>query len=406
MRVSTFQFYQTNALNIGRKASELNAQSPYISEGKRVLTAKDDPVANGTITGINSELFKIDQYNRNIDTAKSSNSRSETAFSSIEALLMRTQTLALQANNGANSQSDMLSIAIELKGAYDELVSQANARDESGNYIFAGYQVDRQPFLAAADGSVVYQGDYGERQVQVSGGVFVSTSQSGEDIFLKAPNAIGDFAATYGTNAGGLRVNKAEIVLPGSYDSTGVPPDYAFTFTDVDSNGVMELTVTDASAATVYSTATYSPGQTVAFNGVEVVVDGNPLPGDTFSLTPKQDSSIFENFQRLISWVENSQISGTQTQNQVDYDEILSQLNSDLTHITTRRAEVGSRLNTLERQSNLNDDLALTLDESKSKLEDLDYATAVSDFEQAKVALQASQQTFTQLQGLTLFDYL
>lgn len=406
MRVSTFQFYQTSALNIGRKSSEVNGISPYLSEGKRVLTAKDDPVANGTISGLNEELVRITQYNSNIDSAKSSNSRGETAFASIEELLMRAQTLAIQANKGTNSQDDMKAIAIELRGAFDELVSQSNARDESGNYIFAGYQVDKQPFLAAADGSVSYHGDFGERRVQVSGGVYVATSQAGDAVFLKAPNAVGDFAASYATNSGGVRVSRAEIVLPGSYDSAGVPPDYNFSFTDADSNGVMELTVLDGNGATAYSTAAYTPGQTVAFNGIEVVVDGNPLPGDNFSLAPKQESSIFENFQRLISWVENSKISGTHSQNQVDYSDILAQLNSNLIHVTTRRAEVGSRLNTLERQANLNDDLSLTLNESKGKLEDLDYAKAVADFEQAKLALQASQQTFTQLRDLSLFNYL
>ena len=406
MRVSTFQFYQTNALNIGRKSSEMNGMSPYMSEGKRILTAKDDPVANGTISGLNEELVRITQYNSNIDSAKASNSRSETAFSSIETLLMRVQTLALQANSGANSQNDMNAIAMELRGAYEELVSQANSRDESGNYIFAGYQVDKQPFLSAADGSVSYQGDYGERRLQVSGGVYVATSQAGDAVFLNAPNAIGDFGASYASNDGGVRVSRAEIVQPGSYDSAGFPPDYGFAFTDADADGVMELTVTDGNGASVYTTTSYSPGQTVAFNGIEVVVDGNPLPGDSFSLAPKQESSIFENIQRLISWVENSKVSGTTEQNQVDYDDILSQLNRDLIHITTRRAEVGSRLNTLMRQEDLNADLTLTLTESKGKLEDLDYAKAVADFEQAKLALQASQQRFMQLRDLSLFNYL
>lgn len=406
MRVSTFQFYQTNSANIGRKAAELTAQSPYISDGKRVLTAKDDPVANGTISGIKEELVRLEQYNRNIDSAEASNALGETVFASVENLLMRVQVLAIEANNGANSQDDMLAIATELKGAYDELVSLANTRDESGNYIFAGYQTDKQPFLVGGDGSVSYQGDYGERRLQVGGGVYVATSQAGDSIFLKAPNAIGDFLPSYASNAGGISVRKAEIVNPGSYNAVGVPPDYNFSFTDADSNGVMELTVTDSTSTTVFSTAAYTPGQTIAFNGIEVSLDGNPLPGDSLSLTPGQEVSIFETMQSLIGWVETSRVSGTREQNGVNYGQYLSQLNASLTHITTRRAEVGSRLNTLERQTNLNDDLALTLNESKGKLEDLDYAKAVAEFEQAKLALQASQQTFTQLQGLTLFNYL
>lgn len=406
MRVSTFQFYQTSANNIGRKAAELTAQSPYISDGKRVLTAKDDPVANGTISGLKEELARMEQYNRNIDSAEAANVLGETVFASAEDLLSRFKVLALNANSGVNSDKDMQAIAAEMRGAYEQLVSLANARDESGNYIFAGYQTDRQPFLMGADGSVTYQGDYGERQVQIGAGVYAATSQPGDAVFLKVPNAIGDFLPTYATNTGGIAVRRAEIVNPGSYDAAGVPPDYNFSFTDADSNGVMELTVTDSTSTTVFSTAAYTPGQIIAFNGIEVSIDGNPLPGDGLSLAPGQEVSVFDTMQGMIDWVENSRTSGTLQQNAVDYAQLLEQIDSSITHFTSKRSVVGSRLNVLERQFNLHEDLKLTLNESKGALEDLDYAAAVAEFEKAKLALQASQQTFTQLQGLSLFNYL
>jgi len=41
-----------------------------------------------------------------------------------------------------------------------------------------------------------------------------------------------------------------------------------------------------------------------------------------------------------------------------------------------------------------------------SNTEDLDLAEAVSRFEQEMVALQAAQQTFNMVQGLSLFNYL
>jgi flagellar hook-associated protein 3 FlgL len=48
----------------------------------------------------------------------------------------------------------------------------------------------------------------------------------------------------------------------------------------------------------------------------------------------------------------------------------------------------------------------LYLTSGKSSIEDLDFAKAISAFEQSKIALQAAQQTFTQVQGLTLFNYI
>jgi flagellar hook-associated protein 3 FlgL len=48
----------------------------------------------------------------------------------------------------------------------------------------------------------------------------------------------------------------------------------------------------------------------------------------------------------------------------------------------------------------------LNIVSGKSAIEDLDFAKAISEFEQSKIALQASQQAFSKVQGLTLFNYI
>lgn len=84
----------------------------------------------------------------------------------------------------------------------------------------------------------------------------------------------------------------------------------------------------------------------------------------------------------------------------------LSRLDSALDNVLDTRASIGARINTIENQKNANDSFSLQLEETRSDLEDLDYAEAVSRFEQQLLALQASQQTFIKVQGLSLFNYL
>jgi len=84
----------------------------------------------------------------------------------------------------------------------------------------------------------------------------------------------------------------------------------------------------------------------------------------------------------------------------------LTRLDSALDSIMDTRVSVGARLNTIESQKDANDSFSLLLQENRSILEDLDYAEAVSRFEQQLLALQASQQTFVKVQGLSLFNYL
>lgn len=84
----------------------------------------------------------------------------------------------------------------------------------------------------------------------------------------------------------------------------------------------------------------------------------------------------------------------------------LTRMDSALQELSTVRASAGSRLNAIESQRSMNDSFVLSLQENRSSLADLDFAEAIVRFEQQLLVMQASQQTFVQLQGLSLFNYL
>ena len=84
----------------------------------------------------------------------------------------------------------------------------------------------------------------------------------------------------------------------------------------------------------------------------------------------------------------------------------LTRLDSALDDVLTVRATVGSRHNAIDAQKSMNDSFNFILKENLSSLEDLDYAEAVSRFERQSLALQAAQQTFVKIEGLSLFNYL
>ena len=75
-------------------------------------------------------------------------------------------------------------------------------------------------------------------------------------------------------------------------------------------------------------------------------------------------------------------------------------------HVLDFRAKAGARLNTIETQSTVNDDFILSMKTARSEVEDLDFPEAVSLFQQQLLALQAAQQSFSKVQGLSLFNFL
>ena len=87
-------------------------------------------------------------------------------------------------------------------------------------------------------------------------------------------------------------------------------------------------------------------------------------------------------------------------------DTILTRLDSAIDSMANTRASIGARMNAIEGQRNSNDSFSLLMQENRSELEDLDYAEAVSRFEQQLLALQASQQSFVKIKGLSLFNYI
>jgi flagellar hook-associated protein 3 FlgL len=84
----------------------------------------------------------------------------------------------------------------------------------------------------------------------------------------------------------------------------------------------------------------------------------------------------------------------------------LAQIDRAMEHLVGFRATAGARLNALESQQAINEDLLLQLEVTRSGIEDLDYAEAASRLSQESITLQAAQQAFVKVQNLNLFNFL
>lgn len=87
-------------------------------------------------------------------------------------------------------------------------------------------------------------------------------------------------------------------------------------------------------------------------------------------------------------------------------DNALTDLDGALGEILNTRAAIGARVNAIEEQKSANEAFDVAVNQVRSSLEDLDYAEAISRFNQQLTALQASQQSFLKIQDLSLFNFL
>jgi flagellar hook-associated protein 3 FlgL len=86
--------------------------------------------------------------------------------------------------------------------------------------------------------------------------------------------------------------------------------------------------------------------------------------------------------------------------------EALSDIDTALGGLLNLRAKVGARMNAIDDQKDANDAFDLAVTTVRSALEDLDYAEAISRFNQQLTALQAAQQSFIKIQDMSLFNFM
>ncbi|MBX9631654.1 MAG: flagellar hook-associated protein FlgL [Burkholderiales bacterium] len=434
MRVSTTTVFEQGIFNIQRAQAQLVKQQEQISTGRRVLSPADDPVAAARALEVTQSKEITEQYARNGDAATAAIGLEENALARYTALLQDVRTLTVNAGDGALTPTDLKSIATELRARYTELIGIANSTDGNGLYLFSGYQGSTQPFTENAPGVVAYNGDQGQRLIQIGATRQVAISDAGSDVFQRIRTGNGVFATTATTtNTGGGIVSEGVVRNRAAWDAatnpqnfevrffvdnTAVPPQTTYDIVDTVNN--LSLTTGAAPAAGPYL-RTYQSGGTISFArqappdinatafdyGIEMSVTGQPASGDTFTIAPSANQDIFATLDQLITAIETG--GGGMTANTALANALNTALNNFDNAIDvslTVTASVGARAKEIQTGQANADDLTLQYETTLSGLTNLDYAKAISELTFNQVSLEAAQQSFVRIQGLSLFNFL
>ncbi|MCC5863309.1 MAG: flagellar hook-associated protein FlgL [Gammaproteobacteria bacterium] len=397
MRISTAQVFSGGISAIQRQQGELANVQRQLATGRRILSPSDDPGGAVQALKLRERVAQLQQYDRNATLATNRLQLQETVLTQMGESLQRVRELTVQAANGAQTNESRAAIAREIRQLSEGLLDQANTRDASGEYVFAGYRSGNRPFVRDASGAVEYLGDGGQRRVALSPDRTVAVGDSGLS-WMNIPFGNGVFRATpEETNAGTARVNVAEVTDPTAIVGTTL----TLTFDTPES-----WTLTDPSGAAV-ATGSYTAEAAIEYAGRRIVLSGTPEAGDSFTLGPAGAGSLFEMVDRLATTLEtprNTAAGGALRDQAITA--ALEDMDQALGRVLELRTSVGARLNTIDSQLAVNDDQKLQLQTALSEVEDLDFAEAISRFNLQQVALQAAQQTYVQLGRLSLFDYL
>ncbi|MCB1955027.1 MAG: flagellar hook-associated protein FlgL [Rhodocyclaceae bacterium] len=301
MRVTTSLIYDKGIGAIQDQQSKLLQLQQQVATGRKAVTPADDPISTARALEVSGSKKLNEQFQTNQGYAKDALGLVENKLDGVKNLITYIREQAVAAGNATYSQSERDSVATDLRSRFDALLAIANSQDGTGEYVFSGFKGDTQPFSGSLAG-VTYNGDQGERTLQVSASRILPVSNSGDEVFMK---------------------------VPGSSNSLF---------------GVISSLITDLE---------------------------NPAA----------------NMPNAVSTA-------------------LTDLDSSLDNVLRVQASIGSRVNEVEALETISADLDTQYAQTISRLEDVDYAEAISDLTLEQTFLQAAQQSFLRVANLSLFNFL
>jgi flagellar hook-associated protein 3 FlgL len=402
MRISTNMLYQKSTTNLQKTTERLDKASEQLSTGEKFSSAGQDPIGMAQKISLSSKIESFQQYNSNGNLLDSNLTLEGTVLSSSTTTLQSAYTLVQKAMNGSMSTSDKASIASELTQLRDQLYDQMNSKNADGEYIFGGNQSQTQPFLLDSSGTYQFQGDTGQRLVQVAPSVQIAANDSGLTVFQSVPTRRTATANTSNLTLEVKAQSEYNDFFRNSYDfNTAANNVYTINTT---AGSPDQYTLTDSSGTTL-QTGTYTQGSAFTFNGLSLKMDvAAGGAAQTFTLDPPTNDNVLNTLTSMIAGLKDSSLSDDDFSTLVADSEV--HIQNALDRIDMTQGAIGGRQNNLSQILDSNTALSTISQDARANVSEVDMYEAISTVTQEQNALSAAQQAFTKVTKSTLFDYL
>jgi len=187
MRAVESNWYRNFLNNLSLTKGRYDEAITRVTSGKKLNKLSDNPADLAYVLGLRGKVEQIDQFDKNINTAKSLLTAGESAMNSIQNSLYRVITLAEQGASETSSPEGREIIAQEIDQIRDSILNYANT-EVMGKYIFAGSSNDSIPFEkdpteVPTPDDIIYNGDGEVVEIQADFSIRVPTNIPGNEVF-------------------------------------------------------------------------------------------------------------------------------------------------------------------------------------------------------------------------------
>lgn len=176
---------------LSRSQQEQQVAIQQLSSGRKASKPSDDPSAMADVTQLHRREMQTDEFLQSISSVREFLSTADSTLNSVVHGLDRAVTLGVEGATDTQSSSNRKSLAQDVRGIQDQLLSLANTSFRGG-YIFAGTATQAAPFVedAAVPSGVRYDGNSQVDKIEIGDRRQIASGLSGDHIFSAAGNDV------------------------------------------------------------------------------------------------------------------------------------------------------------------------------------------------------------------------
>lgn len=409
MRISSSQYFNMNVASMSDQQSTLASMYQQISSGKRILTASDDPLGAAQAVQLTLKSGALAQYSTNQTTALSSLQQEDSTLSNVSNVIQSIQTQIVHAGDGSLTDSDRSAVATAIQGLRDQLFGLANTTDSDGNYIFSGLKGGTAPFSNNASGTgASYSGDQGQRTVQISEGRSIPVGDTGQSIFQSvSPMESDPVSRAADTNTGTATINAVSV---SDTSNPGNASKYTISFSVSQTDGSTTYSITsDPADNTLPTNVAYTGKTDITLGGQKVTLDGTPADKDSFTVQPaaSENNDIFATLDTLVNALK--QTTGSPSAGAALTNALTTagtKINNTFNNVLSAQTVVGGREQQVQSTQTAMQTSQTQTASDIANLTSIDLVSSISQYELTQNSLQAAQMAFSQIQKMSLFDYI
>ncbi len=392
--------------NLNKSQSSLGTAIERLSSGLRINSAKDDAAGQAIANRFTSNINGLTVAARNANDGISLSQTAEGALSEINNNLQRVRDLTVQAQNSSNSASDIDSIQSEVNQRMEEINRVTKQTDFNGIKVLDNREATAQSYdfqVGSKDGEQISIniGSSAGWNLATAGaggtsGTAVNTNQAALDTAKTNYDAASQKAytdqlgagktayATYTAAAAGTAKDAAEVAYK---KAAGIDADATLSAGD------------HTALAAYYAAGTPSAAETTAALGAAKSKMSGTVEAAKTAGTKAAEATpgaVVNGNIRTVAAKGFDVLNGTVDSTGATNGNPLEDIDAALKAVDTQRSILGASQNRFESTiTNLNNTVN-NLTDARSRIQDSDYATEVSNMSRAQILQQAGSSVLAQ----------